>query len=270
MVKFRQQTDEHQKMVLASEVARRIRGILDAIVGAAEVQDEVRTEAIDAIMMAIVAVNSQPGKPSQPVGDTHLLAIAVAGVEAGLLGPEVLVELTRLDAGAEGEELEPVSTTHLMALKVLVVSHPAAETRAKAATQLARLAVALALAAVNKAGEHEGSGDDLLGLGRQVRKLAETLDAVTPEENPCNLGEMDSSEKTPNNWEGHQLSTPIQGKLPLSPSSLESSILSTSAGARRLRQERRNRMSTPNTPFEQVTNWEAVKLISHFPVSGRE
>ena len=255
MAKFRQQTDSHQKMVLASEVARRIRRILDAIVGAAEVQDEVRTEAIEAVMMAIDAVNSQPRKPGQHVKDTHLLAITVAGVESGLLEPEVLVDLTRLNAEAEGEEWEPVSTTHLMALQVLVVSHPAPETRAKAATQLARLAVALALAAVNKAGEHEGSGDGLLGLGRQVKKLAETLDEVTPEENSCNLGEMASSGKTPNIWDGHQLSTPVQEILPLSPSSLKSSVLSTSAEAERLRQERRRRMSTPNTPFEQVTNW---------------
>ena len=135
MAKFRQQTDSHQKMVLASEVARRSRRILDAIVGAAEVQDEVRTEAIEAVMMAIDAVNSQSRKPSQHVRDTHLLAIVVAGVESGLLEPEVLVNLTRLDAEAEGEEWEPVSTTHLMALQVLVVSHPAPETRAKAATE---------------------------------------------------------------------------------------------------------------------------------------
>ena len=267
MAKFREQTDEHQRMVLASEVARRIRRILDAIVGAAEVQDEVRTEAIEAVMMAIDAVNSQSRKPSQHVRDTHLLAIVVAGVESGLLEPEVLVNLTRLDAEAEGEEWEPVSTTHLMALQVLVVSHPSPGTRARAATRLARLAVALAQAAVNKAGEYEGSSDDLLGLGSQVKKLVETLDEVTPEVNPCNpcnLGRTDASKKAPDNWEGHQPSTPIQEKLPLSPSSLVSSIPSTSAKARRLRQERRNRMSTPNTPFEQVTNQEVVKLVPIF------
>ena len=263
MAKFRQQTDSHQKLVLASEVTRRIRRILDAIVGAAGVQDEVRTEALEAVMMAIDAVNSQPRRPGQHVKDTHLLAIVVAGVESGLLEPEVLVNLTRLDAEAEGEDWEPVSTTHLMALQVLVVSHPSPGTRARAATRLARLAVTLARAAVDKAGEHEGSGDDLLGLGSQVKKLVEALDAVTPEENPCNpcnLGGTDASKKAPKNWEGHQLSTPIQEKLPLSPSSLESSLPSTSAEARRLRQERRNRMSTPNTPFEQVTNQD-VKLV---------
>ena len=280
MVKFRQQTDEHQKMVLASEVARRIRGILDAIVGAAEVQDEVRTEAIEAVMMAIDAVNSQPRKPGQHVRDTHLLAIVVAGVESGLLEPEVLVDLTGLNAEAEGEEWEPVSTAHLMALQVLVASHPAPGTRAKAATQLARLAVALAAAAVNKAKEYEGSGVGLPGLGKQVRRLAETLDEVTSEEDPCNLGEvtseedpcnlgeMVSSEKTPNIWGGHQLLTPVQGGLPLSPSSLESSVPSTSAEAGRLRQERRKRMSMPNTPFEQDRSGESHstrrKLFSEY------
>ena len=78
MAKFRQQTDSHQKLVLASEVTRRIRRILDAIVGAAGVQDEVRTEALEAVMMAIDAVNSQPRRPGQRVKDTHLLATSDA------------------------------------------------------------------------------------------------------------------------------------------------------------------------------------------------
>ena len=268
MAKFRQQTDSHQKLVLASEVTRQIRRTLDAIVGAAGVQDEVRTEALEAVMMAMDAVSSQPRRPGQHVKDTHLLAIVVAGVESGLIEPEVLVDLTGLNTEAEEEEQEPVSTAHLMALQVLVASHPAPGTRAKAATQLARLAVALAAAAVNRAGEYEGPRVGLLGLRGQVRRLAETLDEVTPEEDPCNLGEMVSSEKTPNIWGGHQLLTPVQGRLPLSPSSLESSVPSTSAEAGRLRQERRKRMSMPNTPFEQDRSGESHstrrKLFSEY------
>ena len=152
MVRYRQQTDEHQRMVLASEVAIRIRGILDTIVGASDVRDEVRTEAINTIMMAMDAVNSQTMRPGQQFRNTHLLAIAVAGVEANLLEPEILVDMTRLDAEVEEGDLEPISTTRLMALQALAVSHPVVEIRTKAATQLARLAVALALTAVDKAG----------------------------------------------------------------------------------------------------------------------